>query len=100
MSNLFIQQQLNDWLSKKYPQQPLVGLLNSTSAVEDSLLPDTGIGLVTERMLSCQRIISPNYGTRCSTGLIINQKSIQINEISWQANGERLAEKDYYIELT
>jgi uncharacterized protein with NRDE domain len=92
-------QQLNDWLSKKIPEQPLVGLLASTAIEEDSLLPNTGIGLATERMLSSQKIISPNYGTRCSTGLIINRQSIQIDEISWQANGEQANTSHYRIEL-
>lgn len=90
-------QQLTDWLAKKDPQLPLVGLLASTATAEDSLLPNTGIGLDTERMLSCQKIISPSYGTRCSTGLIINRQHIQVDEISWQANGEKLDEKSYRI---
>ncbi len=90
-------QQLKDWLAKKDPQLPLVGLLASTATAEDSLLPNTGIGLDTERMLSCQKIISPSYGTRCSTGLIINRQHIQVDEISWQANGEKLDEKSYRI---
>tara|TARA_Y100000782_G_C10154908_1_gene253181 strand:- start:680 stop:1444 length:765 start_codon:yes stop_codon:yes gene_type:complete len=92
-------QQLTDWLAKKDPQLPLVGLLASTATAEDSLLPNTGIGLETERMLSCQKIISPSYGTRCSTGLIINRQHIQMDEISWQANGEKLDEKSYRIAL-
>lgn len=92
-------QQLNDWLSKKDSEQPLAGLLNSTSTEEDSLLPDTGIGLVTERMLSSQKIISPNYGTRCSTGLIINREYIQVDEISWHSNGDQAVEKHYCIDL-
>jgi uncharacterized protein with NRDE domain len=92
-------QQLTDWLTKKDHQLPLVGLLASTAIEEDSLLPNTGIGLETERMLSCQKIISPSYGTRCSTGLMINRQHIQIDEISWQSNGEKLDEKHYRIEL-
>jgi uncharacterized protein with NRDE domain len=93
-------QQLTDWLVQKDTQRPLVGLLASTTIAEDSLLPNTGIGLETERMLSCQKIISPSYGTRCSTGLIINRQHIQVDEISWQENGEKLDEKNYRIALT
>jgi len=39
----------------------------------DEKLPDTGIGLEKERMLSSIFIKSPNYGTRCSTFLSIDK---------------------------
>ena len=39
----------------------------------DETLPDTGVGLERERMLSSMFIKSPNYGTRCSTVVMIDQ---------------------------
>lgn len=90
-------QQLNSWLSVVDNQQPLTELLSSTTVANDSLLPDTGIGIEMERVLSCQKIITPNYGTRCSTGLVINKTHIQFEEVSWQANGEQASRQSYHI---
>ena len=39
----------------------------------DAMLPDTGVGLDRERMLSSMFIKSPNYGTRCSTVILVNK---------------------------
>jgi len=39
----------------------------------DDQLPDTGVGLEKERMLSSMFIKSPVYGTRCSTVLMVDQ---------------------------
>jgi uncharacterized protein with NRDE domain len=90
-------QQLNDWLAIKDNPQPLAGLLSSTTIANDALLPDTGIAVEMERVLSCQKIITPNYGTRCSTGLVINKDHIQFEEVSWQANGELDSRQSYRI---
>jgi uncharacterized protein with NRDE domain len=89
--------QLNDWLAIADNRQPLAGLLSSTTLANDDLLPDTGIGLEMERVLSCQKIITPNYGTRCSTGLVMAGDNIQFEEISWQANGEQDTRESYSI---
>jgi uncharacterized protein with NRDE domain len=80
---------LANWL-KQPPahQNSLCQLLSSTHIADDSLLPDTGIGLEMERILSCEKIITPNYGTRCSTGLTIGNKSLCIEEITWFNNGQ------------
>lgn len=44
-----------------------LNVLASREEAEDDLLPDTGIGLEKERLLSARRIVSEGYGTRCST---------------------------------
>ena len=93
-------QQLNDWLTIKGNPQPLAELLSSTEIANDALLPDTGIALEMERVLSCQKIITPNYGTRCSTGLVINNSHIQFEEISWQADGEEASQENFLIPLS
>ncbi len=41
----------------------------------DERLPDTGVGLDRERMLSSIFIKSPNYGTRCSTVILIDHRN-------------------------
>ena len=92
-------QQLNSWIKITDNPQPLTDLLSSTTIAPDSLLPDTGIGLAMEKVLSCQKIITPNYGTRCSTGLIVNENFIQFDEVSWQASGEQASQVTYHIPI-
>lgn len=92
-------QQLNQWLAIDDFSHPPTHLLSSTEIADDSLLPDTGIGLDMERVLSCQKIITPNYGTRCSTGIIFSRSKIQIEEISWHANGEEINHEFHDIHL-
>lgn len=48
--------------------------LGNTQIASDESLPDTGIALTWERMLSAAFIISPEYGTRTSTAVIIQQE--------------------------
>jgi uncharacterized protein with NRDE domain len=50
----------------------LFDLLYDDSLAPDEKLPDTGVGLERERMLSSMFIKSPNYGTRCSTVVLID----------------------------
>ena len=46
---------------------PLFALLHDTERAPDAMLPATGVTLERERMLSSPFIVSPDYGTRCST---------------------------------
>jgi uncharacterized protein with NRDE domain len=57
----------------------LFDLLYDDLKAEDALLPDTGVGLERERMLSPMFIKSPNYGTRCSTVVRVTHT----NEVSY-----------------
>lgn len=54
------------------PQIPsLLDLLHDSQQVEDARLPDTGVGLNTERLLSSIFIATRSYGTRASTVLLV-----------------------------
>ena len=53
----------------------LLDLLRDETLVPDEQLPDTGVGLERERMLSAMFIKSPNYGTRCSTVITIDKSN-------------------------
>lgn len=48
----------------------LFALLGDRSRPDDGELPDTGVGLDSERLLSSIFIASPYYGTRCSTVVV------------------------------
>ncbi len=49
----------------------LFAMLYNEEQASDDLLPDTGVGIERERMLSSMFIKSPNYGTRCSTVMLV-----------------------------
>jgi uncharacterized protein with NRDE domain len=51
----------------------LLDMLHDTVKASDDALPDTGIGLAMERVLSPMFIASENYGTRCSTVIVIDR---------------------------
>lgn len=56
--------------------EALLDLLASRSRPPDDRLPDTGVGLEWERILSPLFIESPTYGTRCSTVLLIDRQGL------------------------
>jgi len=55
-----------------FDETDLLKLLNDTRQATDNSLPDTGIGLELERLLSPMFIKSEKYGTRCSTVILID----------------------------
>ena len=59
----------------KLPVSDLFALLADSSRAPDHLLPDTGVGLEWERVLSSTFIVSPTYGTRSSTVLLIDRNA-------------------------
>ena len=52
--------------------EKLFNILRDRTVAHDDTLPDTGVGLDWERILSPIFILSPNYGTRSSTLLFID----------------------------
>jgi uncharacterized protein with NRDE domain len=63
-------------------------LLQDQNQPLDEDLPDTGVGLVWERLLATAFIKSPIYGTRASTVLLLEQQNIRLIEQTW-LNGEQ-----------
>ncbi|NNM52066.1 MAG: NRDE family protein [Pseudomonadales bacterium] len=62
--------------------------LSDTSQAPDELLPDTGVGLEWERFLSASLIVSPGYGTRCSSLVRQGHKNQwEFREQTWTADG-------------
>ncbi len=54
--------------------QRLLALLADGETAADAELPETGVGLATEKLLSSVFIASQNYGTRASTVLIVDDQ--------------------------
>ncbi len=61
---------LSEVLADPQPQA-LLALLSDSQTAPFADLPDTGVGLATESLLSSVFIASPTYGTRASTALIV-----------------------------
>ena len=59
-------------LCQSAPDEAYFEMLSDTTRAEDSRLPDTGVSLEWERLLSPIYIESPEYGTRASTILKIH----------------------------
>jgi len=57
--------------------ETLLRFLADTQQAPDEALPDTGVGLTWERLLSSIFITSPNYGTRVST-VILTEESGEV----------------------
>lgn len=71
----------------------LVTLLADHRQPSEAELPDTGVGLATERLLSSVFIASPTYGTRASTALIVHADGRrEMLERSFGPSGARLGE--------
>lgn len=78
----------------------LLELLLDAEPATEAELPQTGVGLATETLLSSVFIASPHYGTRASTALIVNADgSRQIVEHSFGPCGARLGEVELKVEL-
>lgn len=60
------------WLRNAQPDiEGGMALLNDRQRADDDALPSTGVSLERERSLSAPFIVGPDYGTRCSTLLMI-----------------------------
>ncbi len=69
--------------------EQLAALMQDRTAVPDDLLPDTGMGLARERILATPFIVSPDYGTRCTTVVMRHRNGNQwVQETTYNAAGE------------
>jgi uncharacterized protein with NRDE domain len=76
-------------LAGDHPQpEALMRMLSDRTIAADDALPDTGIGLEWERLLSAPFIVSDAYGTRCSTVVLIGSDGIvKVEERSHAPDG-------------
>lgn len=76
--------------------EEIFSLLGDTKMPPDDDLPDTGVGLAWERILSPLFIQSPDYGTRSSTVLLIDyDKQVTFIERTFEESGESFSEVRY-----
>lgn len=78
----------------------LLQILADTHVPTDAELPDTGVGAVLERLLATSFIASPDYGTRASTALLIdNSGEVEIVEQNFLSGGVRGEQLRYQFQL-
>ena len=83
---------LSELLNDPQPEA-LLEILSDPQIAPFAELPDTGVGLATESLLSSVFIASPSYGTRASTALIVNADGSRVMvEHSFGPLGGRLGE--------
>nr|WP_314618913.1 NRDE family protein [uncultured Pseudomonas sp.] len=88
---------LEGLLESAQPRQ-LLALLADAEPAADSELPETGVGVATEKLLSSVFIASQNYGTRASTVLIVDdQGRRRLIERSFGPFGGHLGEVELMV---
>lgn len=79
--------------------QTALDALNDNTPAQDADLPDTGLDLERERLLSSPFIISPEYGTRCSTVIVIHKSGRGIfSETSFNPVGIAIQRHDWPLD--
>ncbi|WP_303291486.1 NRDE family protein [Marinobacter sp. SS5-14b] len=74
----------------------LIPLLADSTPAPDKDLPDTGVGIDTERFLSSPFIHGEHYGTRATTIITVSdQGEIQVTEQSWGPCARALEQRQF-----
>ncbi|MCX2980082.1 NRDE family protein [Halieaceae bacterium IMCC14734] len=75
--------------------------VSSAEVEPDDRLPETGVGLELERLLSAQFIVAPDYGTRATSTLSIERSGIiRFREQNYGHGGTRLQQRAFCINPT
>ncbi len=81
-------------------EAPLFDLLHDDQPAPDAVLPRTGVSLEWERLLSAAFICAPDYGTRSSTVLLVDQSGeLRFTERSFAAGGTETSRVEYAFAL-
>ncbi|MEA3196783.1 MAG: hypothetical protein QOF32_835 [Gammaproteobacteria bacterium] len=79
---------------------PLLDLLRDDRPASDEQLPQTGVSLEWERLLSSAFVRAPAYGTRCSTIIRIERQGrAYFDEWSWDSVGADIGRVSLEFEL-
>lgn len=83
-----LREALTQWSVDRWESfTPLFKALADRAPGADAELPDTGVGRQLEKMLSAPFIVSPNYGTRCSTVVALGEGRIDFAERRFEPSG-------------
>lgn len=71
-------------------------VLKDSTPASDKDLPETGLPIERERLLSSPFIVSPDYGTRCSTVIAIHKSGQALfSELTYDRNGQPIERHDW-----
>ena len=85
---------------KRIEPSEIFDLLYDDHVAPDNQLPDTGVGLERERALSSMFIKSPDYGSRCSTVVLIDrQNHLLFSERVYDLSTFQFATKDFEFDI-
>jgi uncharacterized protein with NRDE domain len=87
-------------LERDPDREALFRALADRARARDEELPDTGVGLELERMLSAPFIASPGYGTRCSTVVEFGAGRIAFEERRFGAQGVETGRTEVVLDLS
>ena len=80
-------------------EQALLELLHDERQADAAQLPRTGVSQDWEQLLSSAFIRSPDYGTRCSTVLLMDRRGqVSLTECTWDAAGALVGQVKFNFE--
>jgi uncharacterized protein with NRDE domain len=92
--------QLASALTDMRDETALMRMLRDDRQAPDAELPQTGISLEWERLLSSAFVRADEYGTRCSTVFRIDRAGRALfDEWSWDRGGEEIGKQSYRFDL-
>ncbi len=85
-------------LARLPDEDALLELLRDDRPADDHALPRTGLSLEWERLLSSAFICSPQYGTRCSTIVLIDGAGqVRFTEWTWNPSGALAGKVEFRV---
>jgi uncharacterized protein with NRDE domain len=91
---------LSTALSELETTDAALALLRDQEPAPDDQLPRTGVALEWERLLSSAFVRAPDYGTRCSTLVRIDQRRRAcFDEWTWDSAGAQIGAASFQFEL-
>ena len=86
--------------AEKVDPKQLFEVLYDDIKAPEHLLPDTGVGIERESMLSPMFIKSPDYGSRCSTVLLVNNDNqVQYLERTYNISDFSYTDRAYELKV-
>ncbi len=82
---------------KEIDVEKIFSVLKDKSMPPDHELPDTGVGYEKERMLAPIFIESPDYGTRSSSVILVEEKAIHFYEADYIPNSSKEVRLEFHI---
>jgi uncharacterized protein with NRDE domain len=95
-----LQQALDSWCKDKWESfTPLLKALADRAPGADAELPNTGVTRQLEKLLSAPFIVSPSYGTRCSSVVALGGARMDFIEMRFERSGLQAGRTEQQLKL-